>query len=320
VLYPHILISPGELSQGHQDIKQQCFSCHQPFGGIENDKCIACHTLADIGRDSTRVASDGMVMGEQVLFHENLDKYACTSCHTDHAGLNPAAATNGFAHEILPENIVNDCIACHQKPADELHQQLTNACAKCHTTTTWEQEMAFNHDMIQLPERNNCVGCHQKPDDKLHQQLTDACAKCHTTTTWEQEMAFNHDMIQLPERNNCVGCHESPNDAFHRTLKDACSKCHSTDEWVPATFDHDAYFVLDNDHNVKCATCHLSNNYNTYTCYGCHEHTVSNILQEHREEGITNITNCVSCHRSSDEDEAKHGSRSRRQSGDDDDD
>ncbi|MBK8493434.1 MAG: class III cytochrome C family protein [Saprospirales bacterium] len=269
VQYPHILLSPGEMSQGHQDIEQQCFSCHQAFGGIENDKCIACHALSDIGKDSMRLVTGSITMGEQVLFHKKLDKYACTTCHTDHAGLNPESARKGFEHEMLPKTITNDCIACHQKPAD-----------------------------------------------KLHQQLTDACAKCHTTKAWELELAFNHDMVQPADRNNCVGCHETPTDPFHRTVKGDCTKCHSTDKWVPSTFDHTAYFVLDSDHNAKCETCHLSNNYNTYTCYGCHEHTANNILQEHREEGITNLTDCVSCHKRSNEYEGREGGREK---GDDDD-
>jgi len=258
VQYPHTLISPGNLSQGHHDIEQQCFSCHQAFGGIKNDKCIACHALADIGKDST----GAVTVGRQVLFHKKLDKFACTACHTDHAGLNPASAMKGVEHDMLPNTVINDCINCHQKPAD-----------------------------------------------KLHRQLTDACAKCHNTSEWELKLAFNHNLVQPADRNNCVGCHETPVDAFHRTVKDNCSKCHSTNKWSPSTFDHTDYFVLDGDHNVKCATCHLNNNYNAYTCYGCHEHTPGNILQEHREEGITNLANCVSCHKSSDEGEGGEGGR-----------
>jgi len=273
VQFPHVLLSPGEMSRGHQDIKQQCFSCHQAFGGIENSRCIACHALADIGKDTMRTATGSITKGGQVLFHQNLDKYACTTCHTDHAGLNTKSAMKGFEHKILPKTIINDCIACHQKPVD-----------------------------------------------KLHQQTTDACAKCHTTKAWELEFAFNHDMVQPADRNNCVGCHETPADAFHRTVKDGCKKCHSTDKWIPSTFNHAAYFVLDSDHNAKCATCHLNNNYKTYTCYGCHEHTASNILQEHREEGITNLINCVSCHKSSTEHEGKEGRREKGSDENDDDD
>jgi len=52
--------------------------------------------------------------------------------------------------------------------------------------------------------------------------------------------------------------------------------------------------------------------------YGCHEHTVSNILSAHREEGISNLTNCASCHKSSNKHEGREGS-GREREGDDDD-
>jgi len=58
---------------------------------------------------------------------------------------------------------------------------------------------------------------------------------------------------------------------------------------VPATFDHNQYFVLDRDHNARCVTCHLGNDYKRYTCYGCHEHTPDNIRREHIEEASVNL-------------------------------
>jgi hypothetical protein len=77
-----------------------------------------------------------------------------------------------------------------------------------------------------------------------------------------------------------------------------CATCHQAPHWKPATFNHNRYFPLDGDHNVACTTCHLGGNYKQYTCYGCHEHQQARIIAKHREEGITNIQNCVRCHRS----------------------
>ena len=65
-------------------------------------------------------------------------------------------------------------------------------------------------------------------------------------------------------------------------------------------------FVLDRDHNVKCSTCHNTGSLKSYSCFGCHEHSTDKLLQEHREEGITNIDDCVSCHKSAADYEA-HG-------------
>jgi hypothetical protein len=90
-------------------------------------------------------------------------------------------------------------------------------------------------------------------------------------------------------------------DAFHQSINDNCDKCHGTNAWSPSTFDHSSYFVLDKHHDVKCVTCHAGNDFTAYSCFGCHEHSESKMVREHSEEGIFNITDCASCHRSGDE-------------------
>ncbi len=327
VQFPHTMLSPGELIQGHQDISNDCFSCHAPFGGIENNKCIACHNLAEIGRDT--VGAGNTISGkEKILFHQNLSSQSCTACHSDHKGIKPELLPGGFKHTLLSETIVNNCVTCHQKPTDKLHSQLNTSCKSCHNTEGWKSGAKFNHNMLSASDKDNCVSCHQKPADKLHKQLSASCVSCHSTEGWKSNVTFNHDMLTVSDKNNCASCHDKPKDSFHGSLKDNCDKCHSTEKWVPATFDHARYFILDRDHNASCNTCHKNNNYETYTCYGCHEHTVSNILSEHNEEGIYNINNCVACHRSADEEggeyngnrENKSGKKEGRGGHDDDDD
>ena len=254
VRFPHTMLSPGELVQGHQDLNNNCFACHTPFGGIENNTCIACHKLSEIGKENNNIVAGK----EKVLFHENLSSQSCTACHTDHEGESPATKLDGFKHNLLSETVINNCVSCHQKPIDDLHKQLSTSCNSCHNTEGWKSDVKFDHTLLMVSDRNNCIACHQKPKDNLHQ-----------------------------------------------SLKNNCNSCHSTEKWVPAYFDHDRYFVLDGDHNASCNTCHKNKNYATYTCYGCHEHTVNNILSEHREEGISNINNCVACHRSGDEGEGE---------------
>jgi hypothetical protein len=254
--YPHVMLNPGELSQGHQDLGNKCYSCHTPFSGIENDKCIACHKVSEIGLDTS--VNKKIAQVEKVLFHEQLLDQTCTSCHTDHNGINSDLSLTSFEHTLISKTVINDCVKCHQKPAD-----------------------------------------------KLHEPLSVSCNKCHETKEWKLSGPFDHAMIAENERNNCTSCHENPNDSFHSTIKDNCIKCHDTERWSSSSFDHSAYFVLDGDHNAKCNTCHLNGKFETYTCYGCHEHTVNNIRAEHREEGISNINNCVACHQSGNE----HGIR-----------
>lgn len=260
VEFPSTMLSPGRLTNGHAQLKNNCTGCHEPFGGISNNKCIACHNLAEIGKDTSENALT--VSGKKkILFHEGLSSQSCIACHTDHKGVDAAGQLNGFKHALLSDPLLNNCVSCHAMPTDNLHRQVNASCINCHNTEAWKNVVKFNHSMLLATDKTDCASCHQKPEDN-----------------------------------------------FHKTLLDNCNTCHSTEKWVPANFNHASYFVLDGDHNVSCSTCHKNNNYNTYTCYGCHEHTTNNILAEHNEEGIYNINNCVECHKSGNETEGESNS------------
>lgn len=260
--FPHAMLNPGKLAEGHQNLNNKCLSCHTIFSGIASDKCISCHKLSDIGKDSLQ-GNDSTGNKVKSLFHQHLAAQECTSCHTDHKGIRPVLLISSFKHEMLSQSILV-----------------------------------------------NCTSCHNKPDDKLHNQVTANCGSCHSFSGWKSAGTFNHDMILGTDKNNCTSCHQKPADAYHRSFTTGCNRCHGTSKWVPSTFDHSSYFQLDQNHTASCNTCHSTNNFITYTCYGCHEHSESNILSKHNEEGIYNITNCASCHKSGNEDEIRNGNES----------
>lgn len=246
VVFPRLMLNPGELTDGHKKIKDDCTACHKPFWGIESSRCISCHKLAEIGLNDTTA--------NKISFHSKLKNQECVNCHSDHKGIHPKISISSFDHQLLSEAIQLNCNSCHDKPADKLHDQLSVSCNRCHSTKSWKFSGTFNHDMITGINKTNCISCHQKPSD-----------------------------------------------SFHQSSQDNCSKCHSTNKWTPSNFDHSSYFILDNNHNAKCNTCHTNNNFSIYTCYGCHEHSENRIIEEHQKEGIYNFTNCVSCHRSGNE-------------------
>lgn len=301
-LFPHWMFQPGELTQSHQNLSTQCGACHDFFKGIPNTKCITCHALADIGKDSLGLDS---IQQKKVLFHQQLANQECTSCHTDHHGLQ--ASISKFEHHLLSPSNANDCKSCHTAPVNKLHQMSGTNCGGCHQTTGWKSGAKFNHQLIVGTDPNNCVACHSKPSNKLHQNISTACAACHNTTAWKGNVKFNHSMIQGADAKNCIACHQKPNDRMHQMSNESCLTCHSQDRWKPATFEHSRYFILDGNHAASCNTCHTNNNFKAYSCYGCHEHSESKILREHQEEGITNLTNCVSCHRSGNEHDTRKG-------------
>jgi hypothetical protein len=135
-----------------------------------------------------------------------------------------------------------------------------------------------------------------------------ACHSDHAgVSRYRLHGGFNHALLVKETRDQCQSCHKPPADALHQRISGNCIQCHTQEKWTPATFDHNKYFVFDGDHNTRCVTCHVRNDYSRYTCYGCHEHSSINIRRKHIKEGIAKFDNCVECHRSADEKDLKGG-------------
>ena len=92
---------------------------------------------------------------------------------------------------------------------------------------------------------------------------------------------------------DCVDCHEKITPGHH--FNGQCSYCHDEAAWKPAFFDHT--FPMDHEGaNGDCSSCHSVEDYQDYTCYGCHDHTAESIAAKHTEEGIPDYSNCMACH------------------------
>lgn len=199
------------------------------------------------------------------------------------------------------------------------HAELATDCFACHSP--WRGAAS-----------TRCIACHALPDIGLrttkgaalmarnvktafHQELIEQdCMACHSDhegpkLTQRSRKPFSHALLRLTTREHCEGCHKAPADSLHRRIQGSCKQCHSPERWKPATLDHAKLFVLDRDHDVKCATCHTNNDYSRYTCYGCHEHRQEKIRRKHEEDGIRNFENCAECHRSAAEKPREKGSR-----------
>lgn len=199
---------------------------------------------------------------------------------------------------VAPGKLINahqplsaDCFACHTPLAGVSNER----CMVCHKLS----------DIGRLTTTGKAIA-EPHVSTPFHQKLiAQDCLACHVDHAGVQRLKpkghFDHVLLQADVRDQCEGCHKSPADSLHQQISGNCRQCHAQNKWMPATFDHAKYFVLDRDHNTSCATCHVDNNYQRYTCYGCHEHTTQNIRSEHSEEGIKNFDNCVECHRSANE-------------------
>ncbi|MEO5338063.1 MAG: cytochrome c3 family protein [Magnetospirillum sp. WYHS-4] len=256
-LFPHLMVSPGPLIDGHRDYETDCFACHKTFIGAEPEKCVGCHKVNDIGVLTTK-GKPVAVQRTKVPFHQKLLGQDCIACHSDHQGV-----------------------------------------------AKYRIRQRFSHGLLDASDREQCEACHRKPEDALHGLTGTTCVQCHGTEKWKPAR-FDHKMLTEAGLQQCVSCHKAkmPNDTLHVQGSDNCGVCHGTERWKPATFNHAKLFVLDG-HHERCTTCHRTKDYKQYTCYFCHEHSEANIRQKHLKEGIRDYENCVACHRSADEREAK---------------
>lgn len=248
--FPHLMLSPGELSEGHQDIKNDCAACHQPFWGIETSRCVSCHKIDEIGRNDS-LKNNLAESKEKVSFHSKLKNQECSSCHSDHNGIHPKMSFTHFDHELLSVDMRSQCNSCHEKPVDTLHHQLTLTCSSCHNTTDWKFTGSFDHDMITGVNKTNCTACHHKPKDTFHQSLTDNCDKCHTTTEWKPS-TFDHSPYFILDKDHhaeCATCHTN-NNFNHYT----CYGCHEHSE-SKITSKHQKHGIYNFS---DCASCHRS--------------------------------------------------------------
>lgn len=258
--------------------------------------------------------SPGTTMDAHVDFSNN-----CFACHSPFVGSTAEKCINCHKVPTIGIKTSKGLLVDKEKKNVAFHQKLLeDDCVACHSDHKGVQAFnpigQFSHALLDTDTRKQCGSCHLNPSDALHQKIKGNCGQCHTQDRWKPA-TFDHDkyfgLYATNSQTQCDSCHVSPTDALHKKLKSNCKQCHTIDRWKPATFNHDKYFRFDRKHTTECETCHINHDYSQYSCYGCHEHSRSNIRAEHVEEGIHEYEQCVKCHRSADEDEAKRKWRSK---------
>ena len=297
-LYPRTMLNPGQLTAKHQELKDNCISCHEPFWGIKNDKCISCHKLSEIGKnksENTDIAGNG----NNTMFHSKLEDVECSSCHTDHEGINSKITNSNFDHDILSKNIKEKCSDCHVKPADDLHSQLSVNCYSCHNTAEWKLTGKFDHSMITGTKKDECNTCHKSPEDEFHLSLKDNCSKCHNTGKWIPA-DFDHSLYFILDKDHnasCKTCHTE--NAFS---KYTCYGCHEHNE-----ADIFQKHSEENINNISdCVSCHKSGN----------EHDIKGKNDNERKNGSDNESGI----KNKNDDENKNRNKKEHEKNDDDDD
>ncbi|MDE2382992.1 MAG: cytochrome C [Alphaproteobacteria bacterium] len=278
------LMMPGQLSQAHAKLEEDCANCHKVLQkAAQSSLCISCHK--DVQKDLD--AKTGF-HGRDVI----VAKSECYACHVEHKGrdnpeiqFEPSTFNHGetrFAleggHSLVP------CASCH-KPGKK-YREAPQACADCHGE--------------KQPHKGN---------------LGKQCETCHSVESWKKLKPFDHNKTKYPLRGAhakaaCVGCHAGEiyaglsqacndchaiRDVHARKFGLKCEDCHSLEAWKPAKFDHaKTRFPLQGAHaKAQCADCHGGNITAklAVTCISCHK--AQDVHKAQLGEG------CGDCHNAS---------------------
>ncbi len=211
------MAAPGELSQPHAFLENNCAACHTPVKGVEAKNCIVCH------------ADNKAVLARQPsAFHADIA--ACSACHLEHQGRIPSTTQMdhvALAHIGLKQ--VQNTAAPHDEKRDALVAWLKQSDASPLVPELQRKESLLN-----------CATCHQTKD--RHRGLFgNDCAQCHGTTKWTLP-DFRHPSSLS---QSCAQCHQAPPSHYMMHFKmismtvahmekaevNQCFLCHQTTSW-----------------------------------------------------------------------------------------
>jgi hypothetical protein len=229
----------------------------------------------------------------------------CEQCHSPE-GWSPLRKPLPFDHgretgfPLIASHRGTSCIGCHQDLrfahvptacADchpDVHRGVQGAdCSRCHSPHGWEsrQRVFEIHNASLLP----LTGAHATLD----------CESCHRG---QASLEFAATPV------DCLSCHRQD---YQRARPDhvrlgfpvTCESCHDTTDFANADFQqHDQLFPINSGpHRGEwgaCSDCHTGNNFQTFSCLGCHEHRRSEMDDEHRRVPGYRYESraCLTCH------------------------
>ncbi|HSH05443.1 MAG TPA: cytochrome c3 family protein [Anaerolineae bacterium] len=224
--------SPGPLSTSavtdrqtggfdhHADFADNCTLCHEPFVGVTNQKCTACHLLiADQINQATGL-------------HTHFADQQCTTCHQEHLGPN---------HPLFDAAIAQFTPQHHQPifPLNNAHAPLD--CQDCHHSPRFDEA------------DQQCASCHEEP--AIHQTLFGLeCQRCHTDIAWRPAELKQHT---FPLDHGQPGQGEIPCQTCHTTTQltqHTCTACHATDD-MPTAHQNVSFTTTP---LTACVACHAT--------------------------------------------------------------
>jgi hypothetical protein len=183
VSWQHMVV-PGELSQPHAFLENNCAACHTPVKGVEAKNCIVCHA-----------GNKGVLQRQPTAFHAKIT--ACAACHREHQGRIPS--TTKMDHVALAR------IGLQQLKNESPQTQSDAAQIKFWLEQSRSDPQPANAHLRPEEALLNCATCHQTKDRHVGLFGTD-CASCHTTSKWTVA-EFRHPSTAS---QSCAQCHQAP--------------------------------------------------------------------------------------------------------------
>ena len=263
-----------------------CAQCHgnKVFSGLPVD-CFSCH------QQDYQNATDPNHLAAQFSTD-------CSLCHNS-----TAWDMTNFAHSGFPlkgNHLTAPCSSCHQ---NDVYSGTPSQCVDCHLE---DYNQANDPDHREAGFSTSCEICHGFeavswqgavfdhnqiwPLQGAHSTLD--CSQCHSG-------GYN-----LPQ--NCFGCHQADYQAttnpnhISAGFPSQCEYCHYPTHisWTQAVFNHNFPITSGEHAGFACQECHLTSNYNIFSCIDCHSHNKSKMDGIHNKVSgyVYNSQACYGCH------------------------
>lgn len=255
------------LRGGH--VAASCAACHGKDQNVQKPDraCITCHKDDDErthqghnGADCERCHSENNWKIER-FDHDRMTDFALTGAHR------PLKCTDCHKPPEPPREIATPCSSCHTD--DDVHKgALTGDCSNCHGTTTWKENIRFDHGLTRFP----LLGKHGAL----------VCKDCHV------------DQRFVAAGVTCQSCHKDNHHEGGLGVPSACGTCHDSSDWRQWRFDHDKQtdFALTGQHaGLICSACHSRPGDPAKTstaCIACHRR------EDKHQGGFGDL--CERCH------------------------
>ncbi len=237
VFWQH-MVSPGDLSQAHASLENNCVACHTPVKGIEASKCIVCH--AD---------NRTLLQRQPTAFHANIQ--SCTPCHLEHRG-----------RTTRPTDMNHAALA--RIGLRQMEKSSEGARTQAVQIKNWLEQtdrVALSGAKLQRNERGlNCATCHQTKDRHVGLFGTD-CAQCHTTDKWAIT-EFRHPSAAS---QSCAQCHQAPPSHYMMHFEMVSKKIAKQEDWQVAECCGPVQVN-------QCYRCHQTTSWNDIKGVGYYKH------------------------------------------------